>query len=89
METHHGMLKLLEISDVNRFQLLGECRFVVRIEFQFRKRDEAFVFSDEMVDFVMSVADRFATMKMDSDVFARNTKIRQSALTSVKERLKK
>jgi hypothetical protein len=89
METHRGMLKLVEISDVNRFQLMGECRFVVRMEFQFQKKDECFVFGPEIVNFAMSVADKFAMMKMDPEVTARNNRTRQTALMSVREKMKK
>jgi hypothetical protein len=88
IETHRGMLRLVEISDINRFQLIGECRFVARMEFQFRKKDEEFVFSHEIVDFALSIADKFATMRMDADVIARNNATRQAALMSVKEKVK-
>jgi hypothetical protein len=89
MEAHPRMLKLVEISDVNRFQLLGECRFVVRLEFQFRTLDEEFVFSREIVDFAMTVADKFATVKMDAALIARNNKTRQTALVEIKGAEKK
>jgi hypothetical protein len=89
MERYRGVIKQVEISDVNRFELMGECRFVVRLEFEFGPKNEDVVLSEEIAEFGMSIADKFATLKMDGDVIARNNQTRQAALRSVKEKQKR
>lgn len=71
-----GILNFLEISDFNRFNLLKESRYVVKIEFVIDGYEDV-IFSDEIVNFCVSLADKFGTMH-----------ISESSLKAVQEKRK-
>ena len=85
IERHPKMVRLVEISDANRFDLMREEKHVVRIELEFTRNLEDTVFSDEVVDWAVQLADKFCTVYFPGDVVDRVNKQRASAFIDEKE----
>lgn len=87
LEKHPGLISLIEISDANRFELRGECRFVVCVSFNIDGEFQNQAFSDEAVDFVMHLADKYAMLETPKDVFERMQRERNAFLQEQKKEL--
>lgn len=81
MEQNPGVLELLELSNVNRFDTNKDNKFVAHFEFKVYGKIEDFM-NDEIVDFIMALCDEFVMMKLPADVQARNEKIRELMIKS-------
>ncbi|OHS99430.1 hypothetical protein TRFO_08348 [Tritrichomonas foetus] len=88
IEKHPGLISLIEISDANRFELRTECRFVVRVEFNIHGFEDV-VFSDEVTDFTMKLADKYATLEVPKDVLERMQRARTAVLQEQKAKFEK
>lgn len=85
LEEHPGLISLIEISDANRFELRAECRLAVCVSFNIDGDFENQAFSDEAVDFVMKLADKYAQLDMPKDIFDRMQKTRNHIIQEQKE----
>ena len=86
MKKYPGVLNFVEISDFNRFDLLKESRFVVRIEFLIDGYEDV-VFSDDFVNFGISLADKFAIMHISESSLKAVQEKRKEFLLDAKKKL--
>lgn len=89
LEKHPGLISLIEISDANRFELRSECRLAVCVSFNIDGEYEKQAFSDEAVDFVMNLADKYAQLEVPKDIFDRMQRTRNHIIQEQKEELEK
>jgi len=78
-EENPGVIQLIELSDTNRFETRGECRFVARFELKIIGSIEEFA-TDALVDFCVKLADAFTLLKLPADVRARNEILRDKLI---------
>jgi hypothetical protein len=76
IEGHRRMLRMAEISDASRFDLVAESRHVARIEFHAAAGGEKALFGREVVEFTVVVADKFAAITLPEDITRRNRNLR-------------
>lgn len=89
LEKHPGLISLIEISDANRFELRSEGRLAVCVSFNIDGEFENQAFSDEAVDFVMSLADKYSQLDMPKDIFDRMQRTRNHIIQEQKEEFEK
>lgn len=85
LERHPKMVRLIEISDANRLDLMREEKHVVRIELEFSSRTEDSVFNREVVDWAVLLADKFCTAYFPEDLVEKVNRQRTSAFIDEKE----
>jgi hypothetical protein len=71
-----GAIVGIDLCDTNRFPTRTAGRFVARFEFAVRGDVGRFV-NDELVDFVMDVADSFCKLQLTEHAFEKNARRRQ------------
>jgi hypothetical protein len=71
-----GVIAGIDLSDTNRFETQAGGRFVARFEFNVRESIGSFV-NDELVDFVMQMADSFCKLHLTDHTFEKNVKSRE------------
>ncbi|KAH0795532.1 hypothetical protein GPJ56_000411 [Histomonas meleagridis] len=76
IKTRPNVLRLVEISDANRFDLKNECRFVVKLEFNIDKNEEI-VFSDEIIKFGVSLADKLVLFEVPQEALSKMENMRK------------
>ena len=74
-QNHLGIIKMIELSDSNRFDMLRDGRYVARFEFSLENPEKVFI--REVSDFCVQVADAFATLKVDRAIQQKNRLFRQ------------
>lgn len=74
-DKHPNIIKMIELSSSNRFDMRRDGRYVARFEFSMDQPNE--VLSKEVADFSVSIADAFATLHVDKMIQTRNKKLRE------------
>jgi hypothetical protein len=71
IESHPKVLRFAALTDLGHFDLSEHSRHVVRLEFRRDGQSDGFVFGREIVEFVMRLADTFATLRLPRAVLWR------------------
>lgn len=78
IETHPNALKLVEISDANRFDLYRDGKNVVRIELEFTNKSMDSILCADVVDWAVLLADKYCTVYFPQEIVDKTSKQRAS-----------
>lgn len=75
IEGNPGVLDMIEVSDVNRFETKDNNKYVARFQFKIIGAISD-VITDELIDFCISMTDKFASMKLPRELQIKHEKVR-------------
>lgn len=78
-EKYPDSIEMIECSDANRFDTRSDSRWVVYFEFRLVYNLEDFI-GDDLVDFIVKLADTFTTTKLQPEIQAINFRLRERKL---------
>jgi hypothetical protein len=76
LESRPGCLDLIEISDTNRFETKKDNSYVAKFDFKLKAAVDSDA-ADQIVDFIVTMCDQFATLALPSDVQLKNGRVRE------------
>jgi hypothetical protein len=74
----------IDLSNCNRFETAEAGKIIARVEFIFGKKPIENVITEELIDFVVKIADAYVTLRLPDDVREQNVRKRAEQFTGLK-----